>query len=218
MGGYFSIRWGGERTRLDTAGLLRLDVRHMRRTGVLQPGARSTWQWTRGGGEPAGTIVTIMDHDRPRLTLVYSTRRAGETDWTPRTAHVWLDVTPCHYGGERTWLRCPHCHTRRAVLFSVDGAFACRGRHDLAYASTREDEAGACDRRIRAIADRLGSDGNGLRGFLWTMPDKPKGMHWKTYDRLTRELYREHERREDVFTARAIAILARTDRLLKRRE
>ncbi len=55
-------------------------------------------------------------------------------------------------------------------------------------------------------------------GFLWTMPDKPKGMHWKTYDRLMRELYREHERRKDVFTARAIAILARTDRLLKRRE
>ncbi len=98
LGGYFSTRWNGERTRLDTdtAGLLRLDVRHMRRTGVLQPGARSTWQWTRDDGEPAGTIVTIMDHDRPRLTLDYSTRRAGETDWTPRKVHVWLDTTPCH--------------------------------------------------------------------------------------------------------------------------
>jgi hypothetical protein len=161
--------------------------------------------------------MTIMSRDRPRLTLDYATRRAGETDCTPRTVHVWLDVTPCHYGGERTWLRCPHCHTRRAVLFSVDGAFACRGCHDLAYTSTREDEASACDRRIRAIADRLGSDGNGLRGFLWTMPDKPKGMHWKTYDRLASELYREHERREDVFTARAITILARVDRFLEAR-
>ena len=217
MGGYCSTRWNGERNRLDTAGLLRLDVRHMRRTGVLQPGARSTWQWTRDDGEPAGTIVTIMDHDRPRLTLDYSTRRAGETDWTPRKVHVWLDTTPCHYGGERTWLRCPHCHTRRAVLFSVDGAFACRACHDLAYTSTREDEASACDRRIRAIADRLGSDGNGRRGFLWTMPDKPKGMHWRTYDHLTRELYREHERREDLFAERAMTILARVDCFLEAR-
>jgi len=72
MGGYFSTWWGGERTRLDTAGLLRLDVRHMKRTGVLQPGARSTWQWTRGDGEPAGTIMTIMSRDRPLLTLDYS--------------------------------------------------------------------------------------------------------------------------------------------------
>ena len=34
------------------------------------------------------------------------------------------------------------------------------------------------------IADRLGSDGNGLHGSLWTMPDKPKGMHWDTYERF----------------------------------
>jgi len=131
--------------------------------------------------------------------------------------HVWLDATPCHYGGARTWFRCPHCQTRRAVLFLVDGVFACRACDDLAYASTREDETGACDRRIQWIAKRLGSDGNGCRGSYWTMPDKPKGMHWRTYDRLASELRREHERREDVFTTRAINILAHVVRVLDRR-
>lgn len=218
MGGYGSTRWRYGQTRLDTAGLLRLDVHHMRRTGVLTPGARATWQWTGADGEPAGTIVTIMDRDRPRLTLDYATRQAGETDWTPHKHHVWLETTSCHYGGERSWFRCPHCQCRRAVLFSVNGIFACRGCHDLAYASTRQDEAGACDRRIRQIANRLGSDGNGRRGFLWTMPDKPKGMHWRTYDRLTRELAREHAQREELFVESATKIIARCDRILARRQ
>lgn len=172
-----------------------------------------TQRW-RAGWYDAGTIVTIMDHDRPRLTLDYATRRTGETNWTPHKHHVWLETTPCYYGGERTWFRCLHRQCRRAVLFSVNGLFACRGCHDLAYTSTREDEAGACDRRIRQIGDRLGSDGNGRQGFLWTMPDKPKGMHWRTYDRLTRELYHEHERREDLFAESAAKIIARCDHIL----
>lgn len=215
MGGYGSTRWSREQTRLDTAGLLRLDVRRMQRTGVLTPGARATWQWTRNDGEPAGTIVTIMDHDRSQLTLVYATRRTGETDWTPHKEHVWLEMTPCNYGGERTWFRCPHCQRRRAVLFDVNGIFACRDCHDLVYASTHEDEVGACDRRIRQIGERLNGEGRG-RGFLWTMPDKPKGMHWRTYDRLTRELRREHERREDLFAESAAKIIARCDHILAR--
>ncbi len=213
MGGYFSTRWNYHRTRQDTAGLLTLDVRHMQRTGVLQPGTRATWQWTRADGEPAGTIETIMSRERPRLTLEYPTRRDGETDWTRHSIPVWLDTTPCNYGGERTWFLCPHCQQRRAVLFSVGGHFACRACHDLAYASTREGETDRCDRRIRRVADRLGSDGKGRRGFLWTMPDKPKGMHWRTYDRLTGELCQEHERREDLFAESVYKLLARLDRL-----
>ena len=84
-------------------------------------------------------IVTIMNRDRPRLTLDYSTSRDGETEWSPRKEHIRLDSTPCNYGGERTWFLCPHCRNRRAVLFSAGGVFACRQCHDLAYASTRED-------------------------------------------------------------------------------
>jgi hypothetical protein len=48
------------------------------------------------------------------------------------------------------------------------------------------------------------------------MPDKPKGMHWRTYDRLTRELHREHERREDLFAESAAKIIARCDHILAR--
>lgn len=218
MGGYGSTRWNWERTRTDTAGLLRLDVRWLARRGSLRPGTVCTLTWTGDDGEPAGTIATIMSREHRCLTLTYSTRRHGEPDWTPRTERVRLDTTACHYGGERWWFLCPQCHTRRAVLFSAGGVFACRTCHDLAYSSTREDDAARCDRRIRRLAEQLGSDGYGRRGFLWTMPDKPDGMHWRTYRRLTRNLVRVHRLRDDQVAEGFGRILAQSETLLKARE
>ncbi len=94
------------------------------------------------------------------------------------------------------------------MLYSVGGIFSCRACHDLAYVSTREDAEARCDGRIRRLAERLGSGGNARRGFLWTLPDKPAGMHWTTYSRLTRRLLPAHELRNDLFTASAAPILA----------
>ncbi|HEV2127703.1 MAG TPA: hypothetical protein VGR22_03695 [Thermomicrobiales bacterium] len=80
-----------------------------------------------------------MDWHGDTLTLEYRTRGRGDAEWTPRTLRVWLEWTPCHFGGERVWFRCPGCLSRRAVHFSVGGVFRCRACHDLAYTSTRED-------------------------------------------------------------------------------
>ncbi len=217
MGGYGSTRWNWERARTDTAGLLKLDVRWLAHRGCLNPGTVCTLNWSRGDGEPAGNIWTRMDWERPCLTLEYATRRDGNSDWVPHRDLVWLDSTPCTYGGTRDWFSCPHCDARRAVLYSMGGEFACRACHDLAYASTREDDADRCDRRIRRLAEQLGSDGNGRRGFLWTMPDRPKGMHWTTYERLARQLLREHQLRDDLFTESAARILAYSKRIVNRR-
>ncbi|HEV2124469.1 MAG TPA: hypothetical protein VGW38_17080 [Chloroflexota bacterium] len=124
MGGYFSTRLNYERTRQDTAGLLFLDVRAMKRRGVLQRGVLATWQWTRNDGEPAGTIGTYCDSDT--LTLQCATRRPGDAGWTPVRDTVPFDTTPCQFGGR----------------------FRCRAYHDLAYTSTREDAVERADRRI----------------------------------------------------------------------
>lgn len=212
MGGYFSTRWNWELTRPDTDPLLKLDVRWLKRVGALRPGAVAYPSWTTSRGEPSGTIVTIMNRDRNRLTLDYSTRRDGETDWTPCTAHVWLDTTPCHYGGERVWFRCPGCQDRRAVLFMAGGVFACRACHDLAYSSTREDARERSIRRCQAIQKRLGGGGYGVP--VWDIPGKPAGMHWDTYERLVRELRQELHRQDGMFDqwiAQRAAILERLE-------
>jgi len=215
MGGYFSTRWNYERTRADTDGLLRLDVRHMQRTGVFHPGAHATWQWTRDDGESAGTIQTRINRAGDCLTLDYATRRDGDDDWTPRKIVVWLESTPCHYGGRRVWVRCPNCHLRRAVLFSAGGVFSCRSCHDLAYSSTREDAMERAYRRIRALQRRLGAPA-GCRP--WHIPEKPARMHWTTYGRLVAQLYAAIMEREEMFEERAAKLIGSVDHLIAERE
>ncbi len=207
-------RWEWEHTRQSTAGLLALDVRALKRAGALRPGTAHRWQWTNGRGEPAGWIVVRMDQAGDCLTLDYRTRGYGETEWTPRTQPVWLEWTPCHFGGERVWFACPGCGSRRAVLFSAGGVFRCRGCHDLAYTSTREDATERATRRIMTLQRKLkapaGCD-------LFHVPSKPAGMHWQTYQRLTSELMQAHQRRDVLFGEAFEALLSRSERLLLER-
>ena len=194
MGGYFSTRWGSTPTRQDTDPLLKLDIRTVHKMGALQPGAVATHEWT-SRGEPAGTITTIMSTTRPALTLSYSIRKPGE-NWQPIKETVFLDTTPCNYGGERFWFHCPRCHQRRAVLFSVDGYFRCRACHDLAYSSTREDAHERSIRRTRTLQRELRAPSN---CDVFTIPPKPDGMSWSKYDQLVFQLKEEIKRQSDLF-------------------
>jgi len=93
-----------------------------------------------------------------------------------------LDWTNCKFGGRRPWFLCPAtgCGKRVAILY--DGViFACRHCHQLAYASQRETGYDRMARRADRIRTKLGWEpgilnGKGLR---------PKGMHWKTFERLS---------------------------------
>jgi hypothetical protein len=162
-----------------------LDIRWLKRMGALKPGAVFLPHWTRRG-EPFGDIVTKMSNDGAELVLEYRMRRPGE-EWHQVREEVWLDWTPCNYGGERIWFRCPGCHSRRAVLFSVGGRFRCRKCHDLAYSSTREDASDRSIRRIDVLRKRLGAKGGGP----FDVPEKPDNMRWPTYWRICSELRSE---------------------------
>jgi hypothetical protein len=214
MGGYFSTRWGSERTRQDTDPLLKLDVRWLHRIGALRPGAVATPSWTRArDGAPSGTITTIM-RDDAILILDYRTRRAGE-DWQPVRERVALDRTPCHYGGERVWFRCPECHSRRAVLFSVDGRFRCRACHDLAYTSTREDPH---ERALRRCAELRSKIGGGFGQPVWTIPPKPDGMTYRRYCKIVAQLQVEIARASGLLDDRLSRMTSEIDQLLAQRE
>ena len=66
--------------------------------------------------------------------------------------------------------------------------FACRQCYRLAYVSQNEDGAGRLLLKSQRIQQRLGGKAGSAYGF----PDKPKGMQWKTYERL----YAEYEAAE----------------------
>jgi len=60
----------------------------------------------------------------------------------------------------------------------------CRKCYHLDYPSQREDAGDRAARRAHRIRDRMGWPGGVLEGSVW---GKPKGMHWRTYERLCDE-------------------------------
>ena len=66
------------------------------------------------------------------------------------------------------------------MLYAAGEFFACRSCYGLAYESQQEDLTGRAQLKAQKIRMRLG--GSGCPADLF--PDKPKGMHWRTYERL----------------------------------
>src|SRR5262249_35010021 len=120
-------------------------------------------------------ILTELDH----VHLSYRYRRLGQ-DWEPESYRVALEWTSCNYGRQRPWFRCPAagCARRVAILY-CGGIFACRDCHGLNYESQHERTHDRALRRYQNIRVQLGA-----HAAIGSFPDKPKGMHWRTYHRL----------------------------------
>lgn len=174
MGGFGSGRHGGRRCTDD---MRALDVRSIHRSGRLTPGNWFTWQWS-CNGEVTGSIQLRVEAGR--VVLDYRNRSNGG-EWEPMRYAVALDRTTCGFGGERAWWRCPavNCGRRVAVLYG-GRVFACRQCNRLAYRSQRETDDDRAARRADKLRARLGWEPGILNGH----GDKPKGMHWRTFERL----------------------------------
>ena len=177
MGGYGSgRRWGSSKNT--TSACYRLDVRWLAREGLLAPGRFSTVRWTRNG-EETGSIGVQADLDH--INLRY--RRLSNGEWKDAEYPVALDWTPCNYRGTRPWFLCPirGCGRRVAVLYG-GGVYACRHCHQLAYESQNERPYSRALSRAQAIIEEK-------LGGKWAdgVPEKPKGMHLRTYWKLARE-------------------------------
>ena len=178
MGGIGSGRhWhdGAKRTTEDSCPL---DIRRLHRAGVLIPGQCFGWQWT-VGSRPVGSIQGRVEADR--VVLVYRHRSGDEDSWQDVEQPVRLDHTPGTYGGTRRWWICPACGRRVAILYAPGKLFACRHCYGLAYASQREADDDRARRRAEKIRRRLGWPA----GIANPGGGKPKGMHWRTFERLT---------------------------------
>ena len=127
------------------------------------------------GEQPMGSIGLQALPDG--LRLFYRTR-TNDDDWHALDEvipYVWM---PMRFGGRRQWFRCPKCGRRCRILYG-DSRFRCRRCHRLSYSSQAESRADRATRAMFKIVRRLDpeEDCNDL-------PRKPKGMHWRTYDRL----------------------------------
>ena len=177
MGGFGSGRqWGKD----CTDDMRQIDIRRLVRDGYLKAGMAYGWQWTRRS-EVVASINVAVEADRVWFT--YRQRERGG-EWQDMRYPVKLDRTTCHLGGERVWWRCPAagCGRRVAILFG-GSIFACRNCHKLSYRCQRETDDDRATRRADTLRDKLKWE----PGILNGEGRKPKGMHWRTFERLRAE-------------------------------
>ena len=180
MGGYGSGRPG---YRPKTEQMKRLDLARLRRRGHLS-GFPVTLRWSHGG-DSVGSIGLQGKFDGVRL--FYRARR-DDGEWYDVDEIIPTVFTPTQFGGRRQWFLCLKCGRRCRVLYG-GSRFRCRCCHRLSYSSQAETRADRATRAMFKIVRRLdpGEDCNDL-------PPKPKGMHWRTYNRLV-DRYEKYDQR-----------------------
>lgn len=172
MGGFGSGRLA---RKAKTSSLLDVDLARIKK-GKMGAGCL-TWSY---GGRRVGSIDYY--HGDTFVRLTYRARHGDQRIDVDQS--IRLTETPTQFGGRRSWFMCPLCSQRCRIVFIAPHGPACRKCCNLAYPSQSEPGHSRDLSRAQAIRQRLGGSANMLDDF----PDKPKGMHWNTYDGL-RELH-----------------------------
>ena len=152
-----------------------LDIRLLTRKGLLNDGARGSLSWTQHG-ETTERATVVASYNRLQVVL----RQVSRNDETkPISQALSIVTTLQHFSGKRSWFQCPTCGRRCALLYALDD-FSCRLCHRLAYQSERENKIERLTRKLDIIGGRLETDPSLMDHF----PQRPRGMHWRTYGQL----------------------------------
>jgi len=194
MGGIGSGRYYRRSSRTTCEEVRRIDIRYLRKQGLLRPGSAGTLSW-KIGDEPNGSIRYTMHHSE--MQLKFNCRWYDE-DWQEINQTIPIVITPCNYGGFRKWFRCPHCNTRIAILYHVNQLFLCRHCYNLPYASQGEGYMDRMSRKADKLSKKLEADEYTDDGDLY----KPKGMHWRTFYNLKMAEIAADEKVNNAFLVR----------------
>lgn len=191
MGGRGSGRYWRWSNTTTIEEVKRIDIRFMRRRGLLKPNWTGTLNWTRSDGAPLGDIRYTCYAER----IVFHYRyRNGADEWESVDPVVRFDRTPCNMGGERVWFICPSCYRRCEVLCLAGKYPACRKCYRLPYRSQCSDRIG----RLQLRQDKL-------EALLWG--DKRKWWRRPKRERLEAEWERIAIAADDAFVLAAANML-----------
>ncbi len=149
-----------------------LDVRDLRRKGIL---GSPDWIFFR----PGLGWRSIAQMRVARFAIMLDLRGHH---FPQRIRVSW---TRLHFGGERPWMHCPHCEKRVARLYEGLAGYFCRrclGNPIYASQALSAQSRGhfqACKLRLR-----LG----GIASLTAPLPERPRGMHRRTYHQLKSRL------------------------------
>jgi hypothetical protein len=175
MGGVGSGSWYRLNKKTTVEKSRSLDVRRLHREGLLKPGYRFSWSWSRAGRQTASIGGVVLGSSLPEQVVLLFRHKSGPSgDWEDVQQSVELDWTPCNFGGERPWFICPSagCGRRVAILYGPGRYFLCRHCYDLSYQSQRDNKMYRALHRAQDVRRRLGGSANMTEPF----PEKPKGM------------------------------------------
>jgi hypothetical protein len=184
MGGYGSGRQGGRPTTDRTESVKLSIYKVMRGFDGKTPIGRK-WEYSTIDGEL--TALVFPRDDRPpdvelRYRFDHDSRDTGDQVQT-----VQVTSSPCRFGGQRWWWICPRTGRRAAMLFLPNGGirFLSREGYGLGYQSTRESRIDRAHRKAGRLYRKLGDTYDGPSSEC---PDKPKGMHWRIYNAICKQI------------------------------
>ena len=174
MGGYGS---GRPALRGVIEDRIRLDVRGCARRGDLEPGSAGKLSWSCDGEETASAGYRAQDG---ALELHYTITSEDE-ERIPVAITIPVRLTPCRFGGYRSYWQCPRCGRRcEVVVMASHGRWwGCRRCMGLRHASQRQDRAS----RLQSRADELYARA-GWESDDGSLVHKHKWMRWRTFNRL----------------------------------
>lgn len=117
---------------------------------------------------------------------------------------VGVTSTACNYGGSRPWWLCPECERRCELLYLWRGQIQCRQCAGLVYTTAQSGRLVRVTRKAVKCGDRIGYR------YGDRIVTKPKGMHWRTFQRLLVKYRIEAKTANEVWQptlARAVTLL-----------
>jgi hypothetical protein len=187
LGAKGSGRWYRQDKKMTTSSLPRLQIKTLKESGCLEPGF-------------AG-ILRLAENRSSSLLIPFRSEKDRILLNDPEGRHngqaalvIPLDRLPCHYGGFRTWFRCPRCNRRTTSLYGFSTLLACRECQNLTYESQQKNKIDRLIDRVHRIFEQLGSPETGA---LSAIPKRPFRMGRKSYSKLrieaedTQDLLRE---------------------------
>lgn len=158
----------------------------------MEPGKLFYWTWPLDGKRTASIFVRA----EPRNLVLKYTYNGRKMEY-----QVGIERVATYRGGARPLFKCPSCGKRANRLFLWgDGLFACRNCLGIALANDHQTPIERALRQAGKIRERLGWESH-----IYAARPKPKGMHWKTFYRLS-ERHDAYMRRADALFLESVGL------------
>jgi hypothetical protein len=188
MGGWGSGRifWFGS-TRRVAESSLPVDIRELKRKGLLIPGGWITSKWSRNGQVHSSIGASVYDD---KLVLKYTYQKTENVEQPIRFAWTW-----CNFGGKRIWFVCPYCGRRCAVVYSCGKYFAYRICRNVAYQTQNETWQDRLFTKANKLREKIGADPGAFNPLSYF---KSKHMRYKTWDRIKWQIITLEDKGMDI--------------------